>query len=82
MAENKLPIFFRFRIGWHILFWVVIFLMYWLSYGGYFDNYYPEFLTGLTVLPARIIGTYAFIYLVLPFATEKKQFLIFGFLIV
>ncbi len=82
MAENQLPVFFRFRFWWHLLFWVVIFLMYWLSYGGYFDNYYPEFITGLTILPARIIGTYAFIYWVLPFATEKKQFFVFGVLTV
>lgn len=64
------------------MFWVVIFVMYWLTYGGYFDNYYPEFVTGLSILPARIIGTYIFIYWVLPYATEKKNFILFSILAV
>ena len=80
MAENRLPIFFRFRFWWHLLFWMLIFLMYWITYGGYLDRYHEEFIIGLTLLPARIIGTYVFIYLILPFATEKKKFIAFGIL--
>lgn len=80
MTDNRLPIFFRFRFWWHLLFWVLIFLMYWITYGGYLDRYHEEFVVGLTLLPARIIGTYIFIYLILPFATEKKNFITFGIL--
>jgi len=54
--------------------------MYWITYGGYLDRYHEEFIIGLTLLPARIIGTYVFIYLILPFATEKKRFITFGIL--
>lgn len=82
MAQNQLPIFFRYRVWWHILFWVVIFVMYWLTYGGYLERYHEEFIIGLALLPARIIGTYVLIYLILPVATEKKKFVTFGVLVV
>jgi len=82
MAENKLPIFFRYRIWWHLLFWVVVFLMYWLTYGGYLERYREEFFIGLALLPSRIIGTYILIYLILPIATQKKKFVPFGILVV
>ncbi|MBN2773185.1 MAG: histidine kinase [Prolixibacteraceae bacterium] len=80
MAENQLPIFFRHRFLWHILFWIVIFLTYWLMYAGYMEYYYVEFMWGLTLLPARIIAAYTFIYLILPFAIDKKRFITFGIL--
>lgn len=82
MAENKLPIFFRFRIWWHLLFWVVIFVVYWLISAGYQDRYVEEFYMNLIVLPARIIGTYLMLYLILPQATRKRNFILFGILLV
>lgn len=80
MAENKLPILFRYRFLWHLVFWIVVFIAYWLTYGGYLDRYYQEFVIGLSLLPARIIGTYSLIYFILPLATEKKNFVSFGIL--
>lgn len=82
MAENKLPIFFRYRVWWHIVFWVLVYLMYSLVYGGYFGFYKMEFVKNLTMMPARIIGTYILIYLILPLALEQKRFKLFGFLII
>ncbi len=82
MSKNQQPILFRFRLGWHLLFWIVVFITYWLTYGGYLDRYREEFFIGLTLLPARIIGTYSLIYLILPLATEKKKFVTFGMLVV
>ncbi|MCY1720889.1 histidine kinase [Prolixibacteraceae bacterium Z1-6] len=82
MTENQQPIFFRYRFGWHILFWIVVFIMYWLTYGGYMDRYREEFFIGLTLLPARVIGTYSLIYLILPLATVKKKFFTFGILVI
>jgi two-component system, LytTR family, sensor kinase len=81
MTENQLPVFFRFRFWWHLLFWVAVFLLYWITYGGYLDKYYEQFILNAIALPARIIGTYVFIYLILPFAIEKKQPFIFGVLV-
>ncbi|WP_347840237.1 histidine kinase [uncultured Draconibacterium sp.] len=80
MVENKKPIFFKYRFGWHVLFWLVVFMGYWLTYGGYLEHYYEEFVIGLTLLPARIIGTYTLVYWILPFAIEKKKFVTFGIL--
>ncbi|MDX8341230.1 histidine kinase [Draconibacterium sp. IB214405] len=82
MNENQLPIFFRYRFLWHLLFWVVVFIGYWVTYGGYLEHYREEFFLGLTVLPARIIGTYTLVYGILPFAIEKKKFVTFGLLTV
>ena len=78
MSKNQVPIFFRFRLAWHILFWIAVFVVYWLIYAGYQDRYHEEFLMSLNLLPARIIGTYSLIYLILPLATKKKQFVLFG----
>ncbi|HPF51368.1 MAG TPA: histidine kinase [Draconibacterium sp.] len=82
MAENRLPIFFRYRIWWHLLFWVVIFVVYWLISAGYQDRYVEEFYMNLIVLPARIIGTYLMLYLILPQAIIKKKFILFAILLV
>lgn len=81
MEKTRLPIFYRHRILWHILFWVVIFVVYWLISAGYQDRYVQEFYMNLIVLPARIIGTYTMIYLILPQATLKKNFGLFGILL-
>ncbi len=81
MTENKLPIFFRYRILWHLLFWVVLFLVNWLIYAGYEERFRQELIMNLTVLPGRIIGTYSFIYLILPLITKKKNFVTFGILV-
>lgn len=80
MADNQLPIIFRYRWGWHLLFWVVIFCTYWLTNAGFMGFYFQELLWSLTLLPVRMIGTYVYIYWILPFATEKKKFAVFGVL--
>lgn len=80
MAENQLPVFFRYRFGWHLLFWTAVFLLYWLMGAGITGQYYQEFKINLFVLPARMLGTYSFIYLILPLATEKKSIIFFGIL--
>lgn len=81
MTKKNLPVFFRYRWLWHILFWVVIYIGYSLTYGGYWGHYYEEFVINLTLLPVRILGTYSLIYLLLPLILEKKQFVKFSFLV-
>lgn len=78
--ENKLPIFFRYRIFWHIFFWVSVYLMYVITFGGYMDRYYEEIISNLILMPARILGTYILIYLILPLALQQKKFLLFTIL--
>ncbi len=81
MTENRLPVFYRYRLLWHLLFWIAVFVLYWITYGGYLDRYYEQFILNAIALPARVIGTYIFIYLILPFAIEKKQPVVFGVLV-
>lgn len=80
MAENQLPVFFRYRILWHLLFWFAVYIVYWLNGAEITGQYYKELSISFWTLPAKIVGTYTFIYLVLPFATEKRKFAVFGFL--
>lgn len=81
MAENKLPIFFRYRILWHLLFWVVVFFIYWLNAAGFKGRYHQELLMNLYLLPVRMLATYTLIYLILPLATRKKEFVLFGIIV-
>lgn len=81
MTESRLPVIYRYRLLWHILFWLVVLVVYWFTYAGFNNQYYKEFLVNIQVLPARIIGTYMLIYLILPLATEKKKFILFGVLV-
>lgn len=81
MTENQLPIFFRYRFWWHLLFWVVVLVVFWLIYAGLKGQFYQEFIFNLVQLPAKMVGTYTFIYLVLPLATKKKKFVGFGILV-
>ncbi|MCG6190998.1 sensor histidine kinase [Maribellus maritimus] len=80
MTKNHTPIFLRYRFWWHVLFWVVVLLVFWLIYAGYRGEYYREFIINVIQLPAKMIGTYAFIYLLLPLV-KKKKYVIFGILV-
>lgn len=82
MSDNQYPIFYRYRLLWHLLFWSAVFLVYWLTHAGYQDRYQEEFFNNLYLLPARMIGTYVLIYLILPLATRKKQFVLFAGVVV
>ncbi len=79
MNEKSTHIIFKYRWLWHILFWIVLYLFYSLSYGEYTNNYAFEFKSNLYFLPVRIIAAYSFIYLVIPFLLKKKYSLFFGF---
>lgn len=80
MPAKKVPLIFRYRLGWHLLFWVVTYSMYVFTYGGYWCHYYEEMILNLTLMPVRIIGTYSLIYLLLPLILKKKKFATFSIL--
>jgi sensor histidine kinase YesM len=80
MTENRLPVFFRYRILWHLLFWFAVYIVYWLNGAEITGQYYKELFISLGTLPAKIVGTYSFIYFILPLATEKRKFTVFGIL--
>ncbi|WP_163326250.1 sensor histidine kinase [Draconibacterium mangrovi] len=81
MTKNQTPIFFRYRFLWHVLFWIVVLVVFWLIYASIRGEYYEEFIVNIIQLPAKMIGTYTFIYLVLPIAIKRKEYFVFGFLV-
>lgn len=81
MTKNQTPIFLRYRFWWHFLFWVVVLVVFWLIYAGRRGEYYQEFIINIIQLPAKMIGTYTFIYLVLPLAIKKKKYVLFGIIV-
>ena len=67
IVRRELPVFFRHRILWHIVFWIAVYSAYVISYGGYGDGKYSyELIINLILLPTRILFTYLFIYFVIP----------------
>lgn len=77
MKEGHLPIIFKYRVIWHILFWVMVWLTYAITYGGFREHYYEELIINLTLLPVRMTAVYVMIYLLLPLLLDKKQFVLF-----
>ncbi len=82
MTENKQPIFFQYRFLWHLLFWVVVFIIYWFSAAGMMGRYRQELIMNFYTLPVRMFGVYTLIYLILPLLTEKKKFVLFSIAVV
>lgn len=68
----QLPIIFRYRYLWHMVFWIGIYLSYVISYGGYADNFASEFKSNAILLPVRIVFTYSMLYFMLPLLIKKE----------
>lgn len=71
-------IFFKYRVFWHVLFWLVSYLFYSVSYGEYNGNYELEFKSNLLLLPIRMLGTYSLIYFLIPRFLLKRKFFQFS----
>lgn len=69
---------FRYRIWWHILFWLVWYFFYSITYSsGGIERI--QFIQNFYLLPVRMIGTYLLIYWILPkflFTKKHLQFII------
>jgi two-component system LytT family sensor kinase len=73
--QNQLPIIFRYRYLWHVLFWIVTYLGYVISYGGYGKgDYYHEASINLILLPVRMLFTYIMLYYLLPQFLIKRKY--------
>ena len=80
--NNVKGILFKYRIFWHILFWVVWYVFYLITYSdlGFENN--PQYKMNLYLLPARMAMTYVLIYWILPRFLFTKKYLLFSFLII
>jgi len=71
---------FRHRVWWHIIFWLVWYFFYIITY-SFGGTEKAQFIQNFYLLPVRMAGTYLLIYWILPkFLFKKKyiQFLILG----
>lgn len=74
-------IFFRYRIWWHILFWVVWYFFYIITYSSGVVSK-VQFMNNLYLLPVRIAFTYLLIYWILPGFLLKRKYIMFSVLAV
>ncbi len=73
--QNQLPIIFRYRFLWHVLFWIVTYLGYVISYGGYGKgDYLNEASINAILLPVRMLFTYIMLYYLLPHFLLKRKY--------
>ena len=79
--EKVKGLLFRYRIWWHILFWLVWYFFYIITFStGYLDA--REFAQNLGLLPVRMAGTYVLLYWMLPKFLFTKRYLHFYILFV
>jgi two-component system, LytTR family, sensor kinase len=72
---------FRYRIWWHLFFWVFWYFFYTFTYSsGVVEKF--QFINNLYLLPARMIATYLLMYWIVPFFLFRRKYLLFALLIV
>ncbi len=67
--ENKL----KYRLIRHLLFWIIV-LIYFTSYGLYYNILRHQFIAFTLYLPLYIVVTYTLLYFILPKVLLKKQY--------
>lgn len=71
-----MSLLFRYRVGWHVLFWLVWYFFYTITYSpGVLVK--VQFLQNLYLLPVRMAATYSLIYWIIPEFLFKKKHLLF-----
>jgi len=79
--EKVKGLLFRYRIWWHILFWLIWYFFYIITFSSeYLDA--REFAQNLGLLPVRMASTYVLLYWMLPKFLFTKQYLLFSILFV
>lgn len=71
-----MDLLFRYRIWWHIIFWIVWYFFYTFTYS--FEGLEKiQFFHNFCLLPIRIAGTYVLIYWIIPKFLFTKKYLAF-----
>ena len=79
--KNVVGLFFRYRVWWHVFFWIVWYFFYIITYSNEVIEK-AQFIQNLYLLPVRMAGVYLFIYWILPNFLFKKKHLLFIILII
>jgi sensor histidine kinase YesM len=75
--ENVRGLLFRYRIWWHIIFWIVWYFFYIITYSQGEPFQKTQFIYNLYLLPVRMAAAYSLIYWILPKFLFTKKYLIF-----
>jgi two-component system, LytTR family, sensor kinase len=75
--ENVRGLLFRYRIWWHIIFWIVWYFFYIFTYSQGEPFQKTQFIYNLYLLPVRMAATYSLIYWILPEFLFTKKYLVF-----
>jgi len=79
--DNVRSLLFRYRIWWHIFFWIFWYFFYTITYStGVVDKY--QFISNLYLLPVRVIATYLLMYWIVPQFLFTKKYILFSILAV
>lgn len=82
LLKFKTPDIYRYRLIWHLLFWVSYLLFYTISTSSYYPSY--SFLRMLKqfliTMPVDMIAAYLTVYLLIPKFLYKQKYLMFVFL--
>jgi two-component system LytT family sensor kinase len=71
--NNSIGLLFRHRVWWHVIFWLVWYFFYIITYSsGVIEQ--AQFINNLYLLPVRMAGTYLLIYWILPKFLFKKKY--------
>lgn len=74
--NKSMDLLFRYRIWWHIVFWIVWYFFYTFTYS--FEGLEKtQFFHNFCLLPVRIAGTYVLIYWIIPKFLFTKKYLAF-----
>lgn len=74
--DFRAGILFRYRIWWHVLFWVVWYFFYMATYSANVIDK-TQLIHNLALLPVRMAFTYSLIYWILPRFLFRKKYLLF-----
>lgn len=78
MGEKAKNIIFKYRITWHVLFWIFCYFFYVITYAQWAgSSYRGEIIMNLKLLPIRMIGTYILIYYMIPKYLLKRKYITF-----
>jgi len=82
LANQIKNITFRIRIEYHFIFWVIYFLLNFIRWGSYFNDYWYSFKSNLVEFPLHIIIVYFNIYFLIPkYILNKKYYKFFIYFI-
>lgn len=65
------------KIALHFAYWIFIVGFFGLFWGSANDNYEVTFFTELILLPGKMLATYIYVYLTIPYLLLKRKYLLF-----